>query len=169
MLGLDDILHMDLIAVNVNNFERISSVTLHKMSPVSKKGLLKQYPGAFADTIGILHCDAHLLLDNQYHQQFCLQETDLWLRLKVKAELKRLLKLGVVSIIDEPTDLVNQIVFVEKKNSDQVRLCIDHRPLNKSLEREHYHLPTFEALLPELTGTKVFAKCGVRSSYWHVP
>lgn len=91
------------------------------------------------------------------------------LRSRVKKELDRLLKLGVIAPIDEPTDWVSQIVVVEKKNTDRVRLCIDPRPLNKALLRERYHLPTLEEILPELGKAKVFTKCDLTSGYWHAP
>ena len=61
------------------------------------------------------------------------------------------------------------MVTVEKKNSDRVHICIDPRPLNKALLWEHYHLPTLQEILPELSKAKVFSKCGLHSGYWHVP
>ena len=91
------------------------------------------------------------------------------LRSKVKTELDRLLHLGVISRIDERTEWVNQIVVVERKDSDKVRLCIDLKPLNKALQREHHHLPTFEEILPDLSGAQVFTESYLRHGYWHIP
>ena len=61
------------------------------------------------------------------------------------------------------------MVIVEKKHTDRVRICINPRPLNTALQRERYHLPTLDEVLPELSKAKVFAKCDLRSGYWHVP
>ncbi|KAF5396337.1 hypothetical protein PHET_10603 [Paragonimus heterotremus] len=44
-------------------------------------------------------------------------------------ELTRLTDLGVIQQIDEPTDMVSQVVIVTKK-SDELRICIDPKPLN---------------------------------------
>ena len=49
------------------------------------------------------------------------------LRPRVKKELDRMMSLGVISPIDEPTDWVSQVVVVERKPADRVRLCIDPR------------------------------------------
>ena len=91
------------------------------------------------------------------------------LRPGVKAELDRMVDLGVISPIDEPTDWVSQVVVVERKNTDHIRICIDPRPLNKALQRDHYHLPTLDEVLPELGKVKVYAKFDLRRGYWHVP
>ena len=91
------------------------------------------------------------------------------LRPRVKKELDRMISLGVISPIDEPTDWVSQVVVVERKPADRVRLCIDPRPLNKALQREHHHLQTLDEILPELGKAKIFAKFDLRSGYWHVP
>ena len=56
------------------------------------------------------------------------------------------------------------MVVVEKK-SDRLQLCIDHRPLNKALQPEHYHLPTLDEVLLELSVAKVFTKCDLHSEY----
>jgi hypothetical protein len=51
---------------------------------------------------------------------------------KVKAELTRMEKLGVISRIDEPTEWCAGMVVVPK-SSGQVRICIDFTKLNISL------------------------------------
>ena len=39
-----------------------------------------------------------------------------------------------------------------------IRICIDPRPLNEVLKREHYKLPVLDDVLPELTSAcKFFA------------
>ena len=68
----------------------------------------------------------------------------------VKAELERLTESGVLVPVDEPTDWVSQMSVAEKKSG--IRICIDPRPLNEVLMREHYKLPVLEDVLPELTG-----------------
>ena len=124
----------------------------------------------FADTVGTLAGEAHLSVDSSISPVILpARSLPISLRPKVKAELKRLLKLGVISQIDELTSWVSQMVVVEKKKSDQVRLYIDPRPLNKVLQREHYHLPMLEEVLSELSGVKIFTKCDLRSGYWHIP
>ncbi|MDY6787809.1 MAG: retroviral-like aspartic protease family protein, partial [candidate division WOR-3 bacterium] len=167
VLGLTDVLKMNLVSVNLNNFERVLNV-----KPVAevrnKATFLKKYPNAFADAVGTFEGDSRLSVNDSPPEVLPTRSLPVSLRPKVKKELDRLLKLGIISKIDEPTSWVSQFVVREKKHSDQVRLCIDPKPLNKALQREHYHLPTFEEVLPDLFDAKIFTKCDLRSGYWHV-
>ena len=52
-----------------------------------------------------------------------------------------------------------------KKNGN-LRICIDPRPLNKALKREHFQLPTLDDLLPELADSKVFSTLDLRDGFW---
>lgn len=69
---------------------------------------------------------------------------------------------GIIRKIEEPTEWVNSLVIVEKKNGD-LRLCIDPRHLNKSIKREHYKLPTKTDITSTMSGACHFSKrCIVR-------
>lgn len=74
---------------------------------------------------------------------------------KVKSELKRLEKLGVIQPVDEPTPWVSQVV-VSPKEDGNVRICIDPRELKNALQREHYTLTILEDTLHDLSQSKVF-------------
>lgn len=56
---------------------------------------------------------------------------------------------------------------ISKKNG-KLRVCIDPRPLNKALKREHFQLPVLEDLFPELTEGKVFSTLDLRDGFWHL-
>ena len=47
-------------------------------------------------------------------------------------------------------------------------LCIDSRPLNKALKREHYKLPTLDDVLPEFKDANIFTKLDVKEAFWHI-
>ena len=83
-----------------------------------------------------------------------------------KAELDRLVKLGVLASVDEPTDWINQMAIAIKKNG-ALRICVDPRPLNQALKRERYHLPVLDDILPDLARAKVFSKVDLSHGYWH--
>ena len=61
------------------------------------------------------------------------------------------------------------MVVVEKKNTDKLRICIDLRPVNKTIKREHYHLPTIEEITTRLSGAKYFSTPDARSGFWQIP
>lgn len=76
---------------------------------------------------------------------------------KVKAELTRMEKLGVISKVDEPTEWCAGMVVVPKSNGD-VRICIDFTKLNESVKRENYPLPAVEESLAKLANARMFTK-----------
>ena len=87
---------------------------------------------------------------------------------KVKAELNKMEKNNIITKIDEPTEWVNSMVVVEKKNKD-VRICLDPRELNKAIRREHHHIPTLEEIAHKFSGMNIFTIVDMKHGYWHVP
>jgi hypothetical protein len=62
---------------------------------------------------------------------------------KVKVELTRMEKLGVISRIDDPTEWRAGMVVVPK-SSGQVRICIYFTKLNMSVKRDDSSFRFFE-------------------------
>ena len=69
--------------------------------------------------------------------------------------------------VERPTDWVNQMSVVKKK-SGAIRICVDPRPLNLVLKREHFMLPVLDDVLPKLSGARVFSICDLKQGYHHV-
>ena len=57
------------------------------------------------------------------------------LRDKVDIELDKMLKLGIIVPVNEPTEWVNQLVVAEKPNG-KLRICLDSHDLNEAILRE---------------------------------
>ena len=77
-------------------------------------------------------------------------------------------KLGVISKVDKPTLWCAGMVAVLKK-SDDVRICVDLKPLNESVLRETHPLPGADETLAQLTGATVMSKLDVNSGFWQIP
>ena len=58
--------------------------------------------------------------------------------------------------------------MVAVKKSGELRVCIDPKPLNAALKREHYQIPLVDDLLPDLTDARVFTKVDLASAFWHL-
>ena len=83
---------------------------------------------------------------------------------KVKQELKRMEKLGVVSKVDKPTLWCAEMVAVPKKSRD-VRICVDLKPFNENVLRETHPLPGIDETLAQLTGATVMSKLDANSGF----
>lgn len=86
---------------------------------------------------------------------------------KVKEKLEAMERNGIIIKRDEPTAWVNSMLVVEKKDGS-IRLCIDPRELNKAIMREHHSVPTFDDVLPQLSGKKFFSIIDMKDGFWHV-
>jgi plasmid maintenance system killer protein len=89
------------------------------------------------------------------------------LRKKVRQELDRMEKLGVIKRIHTPTKWVNSMVVAIKPNG-KLRICLDPRDLNQAILREHYPMPTIEDVLTRIPKAKVFSVLDATSGYWQI-
>ena len=62
---------------------------------------------------------------------------------------------NIIEKIEHDTDWVNFIAIATKKNGN-VRLCLDLRPLNKAIKRQHHHIPKFDEIASKIKGAKYF-------------
>ena len=77
--------------------------------------------------------------------------------------------LGVIYKVDQPTDWCAGMVAIPKKKSDDIRICVDLKPLNKSVMREVHPLLKVDETLAQLSGAKIFSKLDANSGFWQIP
>ena len=86
---------------------------------------------------------------------------------KVEAT-KTLGDLGEVSLTVDPS--VKPMIFpVVQKPNGKLRICLDPQPLNSDLQREHYNLPTFDDVLPNLKKSSCFQQTRCTRSFLAYP
>lgn len=150
---------MNIISVNSDNFKRVAAV---------RDCPLAAYPDVFSDTLGRLPGCVHFEVDESAAPSIApSRRVPLALREPLKKELKKLVELGVITPVDEPTDWLNNIVVGVKKTGD-LRVCIDPQLLNKALKRERYQLPVLEDFLPDLHRARIYTVIDLKWGYWHV-
>ena len=81
-----------------------------------------------------------------------------------KAELKRLVKEGIITEVKEHTEWINSIVPVMKYNGS-LRLCLDPKDLNKAIKRNQWYSRTIDDILPQLAKYKYRTLKDVTSGY----
>eukprot|EP00112_Aurelia_sp_Birch-Aquarium-sp1_P023220 Seg683.5 transcript_id=Seg683.5/GoldUCD/mRNA.D3Y31 product="putative protein K02A2.6" protein_id=Seg683.5/GoldUCD/D3Y31 len=86
---------------------------------------------------------------------------------RLQKTLEQLVQKGVISKVTGPSDWVNSLVIVEKKDGS-LRLCLDHRDLNTAIKREHYQVPTAQEITSNLAGAKYFSTLDAKDGFWQV-
>lgn len=97
----------------------------------------------------------------------CPRRIPIPLKDKVKNELKKMEKDGIITSIREPTEWCAPLVVVPKKNG-AIRMCVDYTQLNKYVERERLLLPSVEESLAQIGQAKYFSKLDTNSGFWQV-
>lgn len=55
-----------------------------------------------------------------------------------------------------------------EKSNGRLRICLDPKPLNKCIKREHFFIPTAEDLVSRLTGKNVFTVLDCSNGFWQM-
>ena len=83
---------------------------------------------------------------------------------RVKVELERMERMGVIRRVGDPTDWCAGMVIVPKSGE-----CVKLTCLNENVCKERHPLPAIEQTLAQLAGTKVFTKLDTNSGFWQIP
>ena len=151
---------MHLITVNYGNFRNVNNVTtLHSTE--------QNDTDPFDGTLGCFPGTVHLKVDNTITPVVCPpRRIPVAIKKKVEDKLQQMTRRGIIEKADDPSEWVSQMAVATKKNGD-LRICIDPRPLNKALKREHHPMPVLDDLLPELAKAKIFSRLDLQDGYWH--
>lgn len=157
-----------LIGLNASTQMKLVTVELGNMQRILKVNIQDEYKDVMSDSVGRLPDIHSLKVDDTVTPVIMpARRVPVALRPKLKAELGRLVELGVLAPVEEPTPWVNQMVAATKKDGS-IRVCIDPRELNKALQREHYTMPVLDDVLHDLSESRLFTKADLKSGYWHV-
>ncbi|KAK3727484.1 hypothetical protein QZH41_006425 [Actinostola sp. cb2023] len=112
----------------------ISAVDRDENTETFAARIREEYKDVFTG-IGCLERPYHIVLDPEVQPVINPpRRVPYGLQDRVKAALDEMCNQGIIVPVDQPTDWVNSMVAVEKKNTDKLRICIDPRPLNKAIK-----------------------------------
>lgn len=159
ILGLKDLKNFELVIRNANA----------NVMSINKNTIYAEYKELFKGIGCVKIKPCHITLkENTIPQVSACRKIPFKLKAQVKEELDRMEKLNLITKVTEPTDWVNPITVVSKKNTN-IRICLDPSHLNKAIKREHFKLPTFEELTADLSEATVFATLDANKGFHQIP
>ena len=136
-------------------------------TPLTKDAVVSAYADLFTG-VGLIEGDVHLEVDPAVPPvQMPPRRLPVAIRDKVKDELDRLCREDIIEPVTEPTPWISALLVVVKPNNT-LRLCIDPKPLNKALKRQHYPTMTIDDVLPQLSKAKVWSTVDCKSGFHHL-
>ena len=184
ILGARAIQHMKLVSINRENIMKLNEKqstestdgkrgndqnqsTVSPVGYLTKEKIVERYKDVF-ESEGKLDGKLHLEIDPKVKPiQLPVRKVPVAVKEKLKTELDRLTDLEIITPVQVPTEWISATVVVMKPDG-RVRLCIDPKPLNKALKRNHFPTPTIDDILPELSKARLFSVCDARNGFWHV-
>ncbi|KAJ8018231.1 hypothetical protein HOLleu_43885 [Holothuria leucospilota] len=168
LLGSRAIQQMELITVRFENISlpetEINQVEESTKQCMTKEEVYSEFRDLFKG-IGQIPGIIHLTTDPSVPPVVAPpHRVPVAMKPKLKKELARLEGLNIIEKVVEPTDWVSNLVIMTKTNG-KTRICIDPKPLNEALKREHYPLPVIEDVLPQLCDVKVYSKADLKEGF----
>ena len=87
------------------------------------------------------------------------------LREKLEEELEKLEKDGIIESVYGPTEWVSPIVVAKKRDSEEIRMCVDMRQANRAIKRTRHVIPTLEELRYDVNGAVCFSKLDLAKGF----
>jgi hypothetical protein len=149
LLGLPGSQELGLVTV------RHTADSISKSDGAGGAGMLSTYADVF-EGVGLLPGEHHITLkEDATPAVYSARRVPLRLRDQLKRQLDEMVKNGSIEKVTRPTEWVNPLVIVRKKDNS-LRICLDPGPLNGAVKREHYSLPTAEDIFSKLHGSRFF-------------
>lgn len=164
LLGLLASLHMKLVTL---------SKDVHQLSVNTDINLphtiFTEYADLFKDELGKLPMTYSMKIDPDVQPVVRpARRIPVAMQDRVKAELERMADLGVITPVSEPTEWVSSMVATNKKQTKDIRICIDPKDLNTALKRPHHPMRTVEEVASQMANATLFSVLDAKSSFWQI-
>ena len=133
------------------------------------KKLLDDYKGIFMKNkwdVGITNLTKHLIVTNGPPIQMNPRRQPVHFQQKIKANIDEMLKNNFIEECESPWN--SPIVCVKKKDSNDIRICLDFRKLNEVTERPIFPIPNVDEILDSLGGSRYFSTLDLGNAYYQI-
>ena len=169
LIGLQSSLELNVVTVN-NVDSVLPNLGPHKLhishTDITKAYIGECYKDIFGADLGKLPVEYRMKLDPEVKPVIQPpRRIPVLMQDKVKAELERMVKMGVIKPVSKPTSWVSSFVAVKKKGKEEIRICIDPRDLNHAIQQQHYPMRTIEEVAARIPNAKFFTVLDASSGF----
>ena len=161
LLSLDTCLRLNLLSVN----EHVHLVNTHQYRNVD--AMLEEYTDVFSG-LGCLPGEYDIVVDNSVKPvQNRPRKVAYALKDDLQKKITALEDQKVIAKVDIPTPWISNCLAIRKSNGT-VRVRIAPTDLNKTIQRNHFPLPTIEEVLLKLKDAKIFSLVDAKDGFLQV-
>ena len=140
----------------------------------TSEDLIDEFPTVFEDCVKAMEGESFHIELTEEAKPFCVKTPraiPYAYREKLKAELETLQAQGIITPLTHPTEWCAPIVVTPKKDSDNIRMCVDLSHLNHYVKRERYHSATPAQAVADITTERaqIFTKMDAKKGYHQCP
>ena len=126
--------------------DAINVIQKEHADPISRNKLITDFSEVFNERVGILEGTYKIQLkDENKPVKHAQRRVALPIQAEVKDKLDELEKKDIIRKVITPTQWISSMVIVKKK-SGKIRICLDPKDLNESIERENSHYQRLKRL-----------------------
>ena len=150
----------------------VATTTKESTSPILDPA--KDFPTVFDGNIKQMDGEEFHITLTEGAKPFCIKTprtVPFAYRDKLKAELEILEAQGIIAPVTYPTEWCAPIVVTPKKDSDNIRMCVDLSHLNKYVKRERYQSLTPSQAVADIAteNATIFTKIDAMKGYHQCP
>ena len=150
----------------------VTTISTESTSPMLDPA--KEFPTVFDGNIKQMDGEKFHITLTEGAKPFCIKTprtVPFAYRDKLKAELEILETQGIIAPVTYPTEWCAPIVVTPKKDSDNIRMCVDLSHLNKYVKRERYQSPTPSQAVADIAteNATIFTKLDAMKGYHQCP
>jgi hypothetical protein len=136
--------------------------------------VIAEFPAVFNDQVTSMEGEKFCISLTANAKPFCVntpRAVPFAYRDKLETELNLLQSQGIIAPVTDPTEWCAPIVVTPKKDSTEIRMCVDLSHLNKYVRREKYQSPTPAQAVADIAAenAKIFTKIDARKGYHQCP
>ena len=140
----------------------------------TSEDLINEFPTVFDDQVKAMEGESFHIELTEDAKPFCVKTPrtiPFAYRERLKHELETLQNQGIITPVTHPTEWCAPIVVTPKKDSDNIRMCVDLSQLNRYVRRERYHSATPAQAVADITAERaqIFTKLDAKKGYHQCP
>ena len=155
--------------VQLNLVKRVNNLEINNSNSSDKEVIINEYKTVFEGLGKFPGPPSKLeLKENAKARVFPPRRIPKSLTHRVTMTIDKLIAKNVIKKVDGPTQWVNNVVIVEKPNSDKIRICLDPLHLNNEIKRDHFAIPTADEILSDLANMSYFSVLDLKDSFYQI-